>query len=270
MLWAWLGHGEVAMKTQWILSACTALVLVACNSHELPTEWEEAAVSSSAISSSSAENLFGTMVDKNNNVHQTVKIGDLVWTTENMKYLDLADSGIVCNSSTSTTECPGGAFYRHKSAQNVCPSPWRLPTDEDFRSLVKFAGSKARSNCASEAVPAELKLAEAYRRFPSDTTLGTCNAVAGAVLKANSGWEKGPGVDGVSFRGLPEGYFDISAEYLQVGEYGYFWSASVIEKPLYSNDSTAASSWYLTKSDAMVHESNDTEVWMSVRCVRNP
>jgi uncharacterized protein (TIGR02145 family) len=247
-----------------------SLLTIACNEHKLPAQWEEAAVSSSSVEVSSSSVVFGTMTDKNGNPHQTVRIGDLEWTTQNLEYLVRSDSGIVCPDSNATTKCEGGAFFRHQTAQTVCPAPWRLPSDADWRQLVIAAGSQVRSNCRNDQIPADLRNSEPYRRFPSDTLVGGCNEVAGSILKAKSGWEVGNGQDGVFFKGLPEGYFDLSLEYLQVDEYGYFWSADAIEVPLYANDSTAASSWYLTKSKAMVHESNDPEVWMSVRCVRNP
>jgi uncharacterized protein (TIGR02145 family) len=66
----------------------------------------------------------------------------------------------------------------------------------------------------------------------------------------------------------PEGYIDISQEHLQAGRYAYFWSQTQISKPRLSQGKQAASSWYLTKTDEVVHEENQSTLKMSVRCIK--
>lgn len=248
------------LKNLWLLGS--AVFMMACNEHQLSAEFPES-------SSSAAPSPFGTMIDRAGNVYKTVKMDDQEWATENLR-LDEKNTGIVCRDSVGG-KC-AHALYNHETAKTVCPSGdgWRLPSDADWKKLVVKAGKQYNAECLSQAVPAAALQSDAYRRFPGDTSLGTCIFAAGQALKARTGWKATEaGDDLLSFDGLPEGYRDISEEFLQVGNYAYFWSSDVIDHPLYDDEKNASASWYLTKSKAMVHAANYNDAWLSVRCMRD-
>ena len=83
--------------------------------------------------------------------------------------------------------------------QGVCPSGWHLPTEEGFRTLFTRVGG---------------------------------GAIAGAMLKTTSGWNRSgngaTGMDGYSFAALPSGYRENDGVYYAKGGYAYFWTSSVM------------------------------------------
>ena len=241
-----------------------SLVFVACNEHELPTEWP--AESSSVLASSSSQSV---MIDGANNEYAVVKAGGLEWSQSNLKYIP-DTNGISCAKSENV-KCIS-ALYSYERAQTVCPIGWRLPSDEDWRNLVIDAGSKTKANCAQTSVSDSIKSTESYKIFPSDALIGTCAGYAGRNLKATTVWKIGQGFDLMGWTGLPDGYVDRLGDVLQAGEYAYFWSSNALENPAAYTGSEAAtgsaSSWYLTKDSWMVHADNFKDVRFSVRCVR--
>lgn len=250
--------------------AVCSFALLACNEHDLPTDYPEQASSSSVISSSSSFDPFGTMVDSAGNIYKTIKLTGQEWATENLRYTVAGDSSIACRDSVNG-KC-SHALYNYKRAKNVCPSAegWRLPTDADWRKLVNLAGSKYASDCANQSVPAEALTADSYKRFPLDVQMGTCIGSAGKALKSQSGWASAARGDDLLFLAiLPDGYRDISKEYLQKETYAYFWSSDSVATPIYPEDSVSGSSWYFTKSNSVVHQVNYKDAWLSVRCMRD-
>lgn len=235
------------------------ILLTACNEHSLPAKWDEG-----------REFSFGTMKDAVGNVYNTVTVDDIEWMAENLVQINKDDENVSCRSSVSPSECErGGAFYSHQLAQTICPIGWRLPRDADWHKLITVAGKRKNKNCLSEK-DAAFASSEKAKRFPNDLELGTCIAEAGEVIKSTTAWKKGfNGTDLLHIGFEPEGYRDISKEYLQVDEYAYFWSSDLIENPVFGEGKPSASSWYVTKSSEIVHEENFTELWMSVRCVKD-
>lgn len=171
--------------------------------------------------------------------YNVVQIGTQTWMAENLNF---ALPGAVGDASKNS--CPDGdernckkmgRLYTWAEAQSVCPEGWRLPTREDFETLVKVANGSD-----SEGV-----------------------GVAGNVLKATSGWfKKGNGSDDFDFKALPAGYKRLDGKFDGIGGYAYFWSSS--------EDSDGAS-YYLVldfSSPAAKIEAFGKGEGRSVRCVK--
>jgi uncharacterized protein (TIGR02145 family) len=76
--------------------------------------------------------------------------------------------------------------------QGICPDGWHLPSNEEWGTLVSYAGESA-----------------------------------GTKLKAISGWNSGgSGTDNYGFSALPGGFRDSNGYFGGAGSYGYWWTAT--------------------------------------------
>jgi len=153
--------------------------------------------------------------------YRVAKIGDKTWMAENLNYLT-GKSWCYGNDKSNCKQY--GRLYDRNTAKVACPSGWYLPTREDWNDLATAAGG----------------------------------GMAGRALKSSAigVWEDG--VDSYGFSALPGGYRDIDGSFSNIGEYGYWWTAS-------------GNAYYRVMYDGIngVHEGNDTESFgFSVRCVQ--
>ena len=131
--------------------------------------------------------------------YKTVQIGSQKWFAENLNY-DPGTGNSVCYDNQASNCATYGRLYDWETAMGVCPSGWHLPSDDEWQTLVDFAGG---------------------------------DDVAGEKLKATSGWNNksdgssGNGTDQYGFSALPGGYgywWDVNSH--GVGNGGYWWSAT--------------------------------------------
>lgn len=101
----------------------------------------------------------GTLTDKDGNEYHWVRIGNLDWMTENLRcdapfYEDVYNPkwtndfgyGLGLDGSLSDWKqwyADYGNYYTWQEAVDNAPEGWRLPTDEDFKTLERELGMKA-------------------------------------------------------------------------------------------------------------------------------
>ena len=123
---------------------------------------------------SSAE-IPNTMTDsRDGKIYKTVTIGDQVWMAENLNFK--TDSSFCYNDSTEYC-AKYGRLYTWTAAMNACPDGWHLPSETDFKNLIKAVGGEKG---------------------------------AATKLKSTSGWSdydggNGNGTDAFGFSALPAG-----------------------------------------------------------------
>jgi uncharacterized protein (TIGR02145 family) len=123
-------------------------------------------------------------------VYRTVKIGNQVWMAENLNF-DCPGSKCYDNDPKNAEKY--GRLYDWETASKACPPGWHLPSYDEWRTLVDFAGG---------------------------------DKVAGKKLKAKSGWDKNSnGTDEFGFSALPGGFGNSGGSFGNVGSNGDWWTA---------------------------------------------
>jgi uncharacterized protein (TIGR02145 family) len=117
----------------------------------------------------------------------TVTIGGKRWMSKN---LDRATANSWCYHNVNSNCAKYGRLYTWEAAKTACPSPWRLPTNAEWQSLVDAAGGES---------------------------------TAGAALKSSTDWD---GNNSTGFSALPGGSSDHFGNFGDLGSWGFWWSAT--------------------------------------------
>ena len=164
--------------------------------------------------------------------YKTVKIGTQTWMAENLNYAytDVpyksggftSDSTSWCYKDDANNCTKYGRLYTWAAAMDsvgtwskngkgcgygttcsptypvrgICPEGWHLPTEAEFETLFTAVGGKS---------------------------------TAGKVLKSTTGWTTYSGItneDAFAFSALPAGYRYYNGDYINEGNYAYFWSST--------------------------------------------
>jgi uncharacterized protein (TIGR02145 family) len=158
--------------------------------------------------------------------YRIVKIGSQIWMAENLNY-NIKGSKC-CNKEY-------GRLYDWKAAKMAIPPGWRLPTDDDWKTLANSAGGIDE---------------------------------AGNKLKAKHSWTNGNGTDDYKFSALPGGDCSPDGNFGGAGNFGSWWTDTECK-----DDTTLAFNWHLNsegfKYKTQVHDGyyHKSQLF-SVRCIK--
>ncbi len=214
-----------------------------------------------------ATNAFGTIYGSELTISTAVSqpnivIGSQVWSTKNLNIPTYRNGDTIPQVTNPTTwaNLTTGAWcwYNNDSAtyantygrlynwyavndsRGLAPQGWHVPTDEEWKKLIKFIDLNA------------------------DTTL-CCSNNAGIIMKSTSGWSNsGNGTNAVGFSGLPSGGRDGSGTFYYAGGLGGFWWSS--------SSYGSANAWYrdLSCFNNYIYRSNSNKTYgFSVRLLRD-
>jgi len=191
--------------------------------------------------------------------YSALKIGSLDWMVENLAYLPYVDDPAEVSSvkklyyvysyeggdvnEAKGTEYFGkyGVLYNWRAAINACPEGWRLPTDDDWKSLEMYLGMDE----------SELEM-ENWRSFGD----------IGIKLKDSIGWLSGYGDNSSWFNAKPGGYNGYDGGSFGEGSAASFWASVKCSDQFAWCRSLSANEIGIFRSCAY------TRYGYSVRCVR--
>jgi uncharacterized protein (TIGR02145 family) len=172
--------------------------------------------------------------------YRCTHIGSQVWMAENLKFNSPKECYYYENATFNGTKY--GMLYNWKTAQEVCPAGWHLPSDNEWEMLAQNI-SLAKGPFLKDSVNWD---------------------EVGRVLKAPSGWPSGcNGTDDFAFSVLPAGYRFSAGTYYSLHFSGYFWTASQTE----DGDGVFR---YVNHSSNRLYRDTEMKIRAySVRCVKN-
>lgn len=164
--------------------------------------------------------------------YQTVKLKDnKIWLAQNLNF-QIADGSFFYNDSPKNGEI-FGRLYQWEKARLACPPGWHLPSDEEWKALLKLYGG--------------------YYDFLEDKDHGLPDQSFKALI------EGGPG----GFSAQLGGYRDSEGLFYGLGESGNYWTCS----PFDDNDAMA---YYFYRDSLQVARGGDMKDWaFSCRCIRD-
>jgi uncharacterized protein (TIGR02145 family) len=164
--------------------------------------------------------------ERDGKTYKTVKIGGKMWMGENLNHQ--ASSGSWCYWNNNSNCDKYGRLYDWKTAMEVCPVGWHLPTKAEWSVLVEMAGGEG---------------------------------VADRTFMSKTGWDVGTGTDDYGFSALPGGGRNTAGRFVLAGSTGNWWTAT-------ARGSGSAYPQYMGYVDGgLIEDYFDVGVGFSVRCV---
>ena len=215
-----------------------------------------------------------TVTDIDNNIYNTVQIGNQCWMKENLRTTRYSDgTGIALGSSTSTTTpyryyphndssnvSTYGYLYNWKAVmgssssssanpsgvQGICPTGWHVPSDAEWTQLTDYVRSQSQYGCGGDSANIAKSLA---------STTGWNSSTNACAVGNNPGANNATG-----FSAFPAGHYN--GNYSNVGGQANFWSSTG-----YSGFAWIRSLYYYDASVYRIYDDKDDG--FSVRCVRD-
>jgi len=172
-----------------------------------------------------------TVMDIDQNVYGTVKIGNQCWTAENLK-VERYRNGDSIPRCLNCSPTPNGfyalyenlesnksvygllySWYAVDDQRGLCPTGWHVPTDEEWTQMVAVLDPLS---CGSCLVPEHSPEAGGQMK-----TTGTLEAGTGLWRDPNAGATNSSG-----FNGLPGGRMNADGGFFRQGYHGFWWSSS--------------------------------------------
>lgn len=184
-----------------------------------------------------AMSVTGTMKDTDGNVYNTVRIGNQIWMSENLRTTSFNDGTsipqVTDNSEWASLKTAGYCYYNNSkdldyqkkwgalynlytvNTGKLAPSGWRVPTDEDWTVLENYLIANGYNWDASTSGNKIGKAMVAKSYWNTFTTVGSVGNDQGSNNRSG-------------FSALPGGSRFDDGSFLNLGRSGGWWSASTV------------------------------------------
>ena len=241
------------MKKKFV--TCKNLVVVLALSASLVACKKESTTptNNTTNNNTSSNSSVTSVTDVQGNKYDAVKIGNQTWMKENLKVTKLNDGTeipeVKPNDQWLQTSTPAFSYYNNDvlndakygklynwytvNTGKVCPTGWRVPTNEDWNTLSVFLGG--------------------------DTISG------GKMKYLNNNWSNPTTqpTNSSGFTGLPGGLRWNNGNFGSETGMGNWWSQSS------NSTSTASHVFLINYSDMFSKSENFKKAGMSIRCIKN-
>ncbi|MEZ4937121.1 MAG: FISUMP domain-containing protein [Crocinitomicaceae bacterium] len=135
----------------------------------------------SFISSNIFSQEMGTLTDeRDGQTYKTVKIGDQTWLAENLRFKSDASYSY---DKKEENDVKYGRYYSYESAQESCPTGWKLPSQEEYQVLSDHFGGDYDSGRKLKST------SDWFWTTNGDNSSGFNIIPAGSIYKGTSGSE---------------------------------------------------------------------------------
>jgi uncharacterized protein (TIGR02145 family) len=179
---------------------------------------------------------------RDNNIYTEITIGNQIWMGENLKYIASGESFPVENEFLSDLS-DFGRLYSFEVSDEVCPLGWRLPKDDDWKTMERYLGMSEQDiqGVSFRGNVGGKKLKQPGTKFWESSDVDVTN-------------ESG-------FTALPAGVADINGTNTSVKYSSYFWTSPDSEEKTWVR--------YLSGSEGGIgRASNINDSYCSVRCIK--
>jgi uncharacterized protein (TIGR02145 family) len=176
----------------------------------------------------------GTVTDADSNVYQAVKIGNQVWTVENLRVTRYNDGTLIPLDTSNATWCMDetpkccfhkstisaesikkyGAYYNWYAVNTgkLAPSGWHVPTDAEWDTLENYMIAKGYNWDGTK----DSKIAKSLAAKTDWYSCSVAGTIGCDLTKNNSS----------GFSAFPGGSRSLSGDFYDQSIYGYWWSAT--------------------------------------------
>jgi len=214
---------------------------------------------------------YGSVTDIEGNEYKTIQIGGQEWMAENLKTttyndgtaIDLVTDNTAWKNNTTGAYCwydndeaqnahTYGALYNWQvvNTGNLCPDGWHVPTDEEWKTLEMHLGMSQ----------AEADNTGGLRGYNEGSKLA-----GDAELWINGELENDSEFGTSGFTGLPGGRRYYRGEFNEIGEFGYWWSATEFD----DNNALTRILYYNSSKVIRYHDYLNKVGGRSVRCLKD-
>jgi uncharacterized protein (TIGR02145 family) len=142
--------------------------------------------------------------DRNGKVYKIVTIDDLTWMAENLNF---DANGSRCYDDDPANCEMYGRLYNWKSAMEVCPEGWHLPSEDEWYTLLLRTGMRDGNNSINNLI-----------------TINHWKNAGQYSIKVT---------DPYGFSALPGGQWDNyndKGSFRDIGTHGFWWCSSVLDE----------------------------------------
>jgi len=211
--------------------------------------WVEPSSSSQGVSSSSGSDDSdsidaNTFVDpRDNHRYPFAIIGNQTWMTSNLHYAPASITGHWCVVGGESKCEEYGRYYTQPTAMTVCPTGWRLPSEQDFLNLESTLG---------------------FTQAQLDSSYWRGSPHAGKLKADTSTWQSGLHANESRFSAMPNGFWNTPENrFKNLGTGAFYWSATT------PDTQSARARVILTGNNAIFAFAYPQTLGFSVRCIRN-